>query len=80
MDNTNDMKNLYKQLKPELRKKLNENCKNYESVNRIKYILMSKTMWHELTVDNVKDLLLWADIDNRTISSHGMLYGDNIIE
>ena len=80
MDNINDMQNLYKQLKPEFRKKLNENCKQYESVNRIKYTLMSKTLWQELSISDIKDLVLWASLDTRKLTVDGMLYGDNIIK
>ena len=80
MDNINDMKNLYKQLKPEFRKQLNENCKQYESVNRIKYTLMSKTLWQDLSVSDIKDLVLWANLDTRKLTIDGMLYGDNIIK
>ena len=80
MDNINDMQNLYKQLKPEFRKQLNENCKQYESVNRIKYTLMSKTLWQDLSVSDIKDLVLWANLDTRKLTIDGMLYGDNIIK
>ena len=57
------MENLYKQLKPQFRKKLNENCKKYDSVSRIKYTLMSKTLWQELSISDIKDLVLWANLD-----------------
>ena len=74
------MQNLYKQLKPKFRKALNENCKNYKSVNRIKYNLMSKTQWQDLSITDVKDLVLWANLDTRKLTIDGMLYGDNIIK
>ena len=74
------MQNLYKQLKPEFRKKLNENCKQYKSVNRIKYTLMSKTLWQELSISDIKDLVLWASLDTRKLTIDGMLYGENIIK
>ena len=74
------MENLYKQLKPKFRKALNENCKKYESVSRIKYMLMSKTLWQELSIANIKDLVLWANLDTRKLTIDGMLYGDNIIK
>ena len=74
------MENLYKQLKPKFRKALNENCKKYESVSRIKYTLMSKTLWQELSIANIKDLVLWANLDTRKLTIDGMLYGDEIIK
>jgi len=74
------MENLYKQLKPEFKKTLNENVKRYQSVQLIKYTLMSKTMWSQLTVENVKDLMLWAGIDSRKLTIDGLVYGENIIK
>lgn len=74
------MKNLYQQLKPEFKKALNENVKRYQSVQIIKYTLMSKTMWHQLSVENVKDLMLWAGIDSRKLTIDGLIYGENIIK
>jgi len=73
------MKNLYQKLKPKIKKQLNSNCKKYESVNRIKYTLMSKSLWQELSITDLKDLILWTDIDTRSITINGMLYGENII-
>mgnify|MGYP003146808722 CR=1 FL=1 len=54
------MQNLYEQLKPKIRKELNESAKKYDSVSRIKYTLMSKTLWSELKVSTVKDLILFS--------------------
>ena len=73
------MRNLYQKLKPQIKKKLNNSCKKYESVNRIKYTLMSKSLWQELSITDLKDLILWTDIDTRSITINGMLYGENII-
>ena len=74
------MKNLYQQLQPKYKKTLNENVKRYQSVQLIKYTLMSKTMWSQLTVENVKDLMLWAGIDSRKLTIDGLVYGENIIK
>ena len=80
MDNINDMTNLYKLLKPKFKKALNSNCRKYDSAQRVKYILMSKAMWSELTITEARNLLLWADMDNRQLSVNDLLYGDNIIK
>jgi len=74
------MNNLYKLLKPEFKKALNSNCRKYDSAQRVKYVLMSKAMWSELTITEAKNLLLWADMDNRNLSVNDLLYGDNIIK
>jgi len=74
------MKNLYEKLKPKFRRELNENVEKYESVNRLKYTLMSKTMWHELTIDNMKDLFLWCGIPSHDMGYNSFVYGNNIID
>tara|TARA_R100001440_G_scaffold24966_1_gene40514 strand:- start:615 stop:839 length:225 start_codon:yes stop_codon:yes gene_type:complete len=74
------MQNLYEQLKPKIRKELNESAKKYDSVSRIKYTLMSKTLWSELKVSTVKDLILFSSIDANNLGINAMLYGNNIID
>ena len=74
------MKNLYERLKPKFRKRLDESVEKYDSVSRLKYTLMSKTMWHELTIDNMKDLFLWANISFSNVSPNSFVYGQDIIE
>ena len=74
------MQNLYEQLKPKIRKELNESAKKYDSVSRIKYTLMSKTLWSELKVSTVKDLILFSSIDANNLGINAMLYGSNIID
>jgi|TARA_R100001460_G_C3430438_1_gene162115 hypothetical protein len=74
------MKNLYERLKPEFRTKLNESVEKYNSVSRLKYTLMSKHSWHELTIENMKDLFLWANITSNDFSYNSFCYGKNIIE
>jgi len=74
------MKNLYERLKPKFRKRLDESVEKYDSVSRLKYTLMSKTCWHELTIDNMKDLFLWANISFNNVSPNSFVYGQDIIE
>ena len=73
------MKNLYERLKPKFRKQLDENVKKYDSVSRIKYILMSKTLWQDLTVSQVSDILTYVDLRSYQLSPYDFLYGDNIL-
>lgn len=71
-------KSLYHRLFPELRKNLNANAKEYSTAKQLKYRLMSHTMWYQLTIDDVRQLQLWADFYDRSLDS--VLYGDNIIQ
>jgi len=80
LDNINDMTNLYKLLKPKFKKALNSNCRRYDSAKRVKYVLMSKTLWSELTITEAKNLLLWTDLSSNQITIDDLLYGDNILK
>jgi hypothetical protein len=74
------MKNLYKKLKPKYRQALNANCKRYDSAQKVKYVLMSKTIWDELSISEFKNLMLFADISVIDVSARDLLYGDTIIK
>ena len=74
------MKNLYERLKPKFRKQLDENVKKYDSVSRIKYTLMSKVVWQELTVSQVSDLITYTNLHSYNMSPYDFLYGDNILD
>ena len=74
------MKNLYEKLKPKFRKQLDENVEKYDSVSRIKYTLMSKVLWQELTVSQVSDLITYTNLHSYNMSPYDFLYGDNILD
>ena len=74
------MTNLYKLLKPQYKKVLNSNCRKYDSAQRVKYTLLSKTSWSDLTITEFKNMMLWTDISTSQLSAHDLLYGDNIIK
>ena len=74
------MKNLYEKLKPKFRKQLDESVEKYDSVNRIKYTLMSKVLWQELTVSQVSDLITYTNLHSYNMSPYDFLYGDNILD
>jgi hypothetical protein len=74
------MTNIYEQLKPAIKEQLNESSEKYESVNTIKYTLMSKTMWSDLKISTIKDLILFTDINKSDLGINSMLYGTNILK
>lgn len=74
------MTNLYKLLKPQYKKVLNANCRKYDSAKRLKFTLMSKSMWSQLTITEAKSVLLWTDISTHQITAHDIIYGDNILK
>jgi len=74
------MKNLYERLKPKFREQLDENVEKYDSVSRIKYTLMSKVLWQELTVSQVSDLITYTNLHSYNLSPYDFLYGDNLLD
>ena len=74
------MTNLYKRLKPQYKKVLNANCRKYDSAKRVKYTLMSKALWDELTITDLRNIMLWTDISAMNASPRDLLYGDTIIK
>ena len=73
------MTNIYEQLKPAIKKQLDESSEKYTSVSTIKYTLMSKTLWSELKISTIKDLILFTSIDKSDLGINSMLYGTNIL-
>tara|TARA_Y100000356_G_scaffold44286_1_gene34528 strand:+ start:32 stop:262 length:231 start_codon:yes stop_codon:yes gene_type:complete len=74
------MTNIYEQLKPTIQEQLNKSSEKYESVTTIKYTLMSKTMWSDLKISTIKDLILFTDINKSDLGINSMLYGTNILK
>ena len=58
------MKNLYNRLKPELKEKLLLNLKIYPSIiEKIIKALKYKDFYNELTIEEVKDLCTYCNLD-----------------
>jgi len=74
------MINIYEQLKPEIQKQLDKSAEEYNSVSTVKYTLMSKTLWSELNISTVKDLILFTNINKADLGINSMLYGTNILK
>ena len=74
------MTNIYEQLKPAIKEQLNESSEKYNSVSQIKYTLMSKTMWSDLKISTIKDLILFTNINKADLGINSMLYGTNILK
>ena len=73
------MTNIYEQLKPAIKKQLDKSAKEYTSISTVKYTLMSKTLWSELKISTIKDLILFTSIDKSDLGINSMLYGTNIL-
>ena len=73
------IKNIYDELVPEVKTSLQESAKKYSTAKRLKYNLMSKTMWSDLTVQDLSDIITYSNLNNSELSPHSYLFGYNII-
>ena len=73
------IKTIYDRLKPGFKSSLQKNARQYYSAKRLKYVLMSKTSWYDLTVSQVSDISVYCDIPTYKLSAQDLLYGNSII-
>jgi len=71
--------NLYQRLKPEIKQSFRESCAKYSTAKRLKYTLMSKLTWQDLTIDELKDLITYSNLSSYEMSAYSFMYGDNIL-
>ena len=69
------IKTIYDELKPEYKTELNANARKYSSAKRLKYTLMSKTIWQDLTMSEVSTMTTYCDVLTYKVSAHDVLYG-----
>ena len=68
-------KTIYQRLKPNLKKTLDESARSYDSAKRLKYKLMSSSLYHELTLAEVSSLMCYADVYSSEADGQDVLYG-----
>ena len=73
-------KTVYDKLQPDVKTNLQASARKYGSAKRLKYILMSKNTWNELTIDEMKDLLTFGDLTSYKLDWLAFMYGENIID
>jgi hypothetical protein len=74
------IKTVYDNLLPDVKSALQASARKYSSAKRLKYTLMSKLMWYELTIDDVRELITYGDLQSWNLNSYAFMYGENIIE
>ena len=73
------IKTIYDNLKPEFKTELNINARKYSSAKRLKYTLMSKTIWQELTLSELSSMTTYCDIYTSQLSASDVIYGNQIL-
>jgi hypothetical protein len=73
------IKTVYDKLLPDVKKSLQSSAREYNSAKRLKYTLMSKLLWNQLTVDEMRDLITYSNLTSYKLEPFSFMYGDNII-
>jgi len=73
------IKTIYDRLKPGFKSSLQKNARTYDSAKRLKYILMSKTSWYDLTVSQISDISVYCELETYKLSASDLIYGKSII-
>jgi len=74
------IKTIYDNLKPEFKAELNITARKYSSAKRLKYTLMSKTSWQDLTISEVSSMTTYCDISTYHLSASDIMYGKVILK
>jgi|TARA_R110001606_G_scaffold387445_1_gene552115 hypothetical protein len=74
------LKTVYDNLLPDVKTSLQASARKYSSAKRLKYTLMSKLMWQELTIDEMRDVITYSDLNSWELNQYSFMYGENIIE
>ena len=69
------IKTIYQRLKPNVKATLNESARNYNSAKKLKYKLMSSSLYHELTLNDISSLMTYADLYSSETNGQDVLYG-----
>ena len=74
------IKSVYDNLLPDVKLSLQASARKYNSAKRLKYTLMSKLMWSELTIDEVRDVVTYGDLNSWELDCYSFMYGKKIVK
>ena len=69
------IKSIYDLLQPRIKTELQTSAKKYDSARRLKYKLMSSTLWHDLSLSDVSALMTYAGVYTHEVTAHDVMYG-----
>lgn len=73
------LKSVYDNLLPDVKTELQASARKYSSAKRLKYTLMSKIMWSELTVNDMREVLTYSGLNSWELDCYSFMYGEKII-
>ena len=68
------LKTVYDNLLPDVKTSLQASARKYSSAKRLKYTLMSKLMWQELTIDEMRDVITYSDLNSWELNQYSFMY------
>ena len=72
------IKTIYDRLKPGFKSSLQKNARQYSSAKRLKYTLMSKTSWYDLTISQISDISVYCDVKTYNLSAYCIQFEQKI--
>ena len=69
------IKSIYDLLQPKLKAELQTSARKYDSAKRLKYKLMSSTLWSELTLSDISSLLSYSGLYTSDVTAKDVMYG-----
>ena len=73
------LKTLYDLMQPSLKSKLQDSARKYDSAKRLKYKLMSSTLWSELTLSDISSLLSYSGLYTSDVTAKDIMYGGRML-
>ena len=73
------IKTLYDLLQPSLKSELQASARKYDSAKRLKYKLMSSTLWHDLSISDISDLLSYSGLYTADVTAKDVIYGGRFL-
>lgn len=74
------IKSVYDKLLPDVKTELQASARKYSSAKRLKYTLMSKLMWSELTINEIRDVLTYGNLNSWELDCYSFMYGEKIVQ
>ena len=73
------IKSIYDLLQPKLKSELQDSARKYDSAKRLKYKLMSSTLWSELSLADICDILTYSDLYTSDVTAKDIMYGGRML-
>jgi len=73
------MKTIYDLLQPKLKSELQASARKYDSAKRLKYKLMSSTMWYDLSISDISSLLSYSGLYTSDVTAKDVMYGSRFL-